>query len=92
MAAWVAPFHPDTTLYEDLGAVPPDLPVGLESRANGLERLVEQLSAKGFRVYAFGIPDHPIRWLTDEVNCLNNPRAAEDDDVWQVLREFTMGS
>jgi len=82
----VAPFHPDTTLYEDLGAVPPDMPVGLESRADGLERLVSQLSEKGFRVYAFGIPDNPIRWLTDEVGCVNNPRAAE---YWRArLRDY----
>jgi hypothetical protein len=70
----VPPFHPTRELYDGLGVVPPDLPAGLEAKAERMQRLVAGLSARGMRVYTFGSSDGPERWLEQEPYCINNPR------------------
>lgn len=71
----VAPFHPTEQLYAGLGVVPPDLPAGLEAKAERFQQMVARLAAKGVRVYSFGAADAPAQWLEQPPACINDPRA-----------------
>jgi|GEM_PF-2414919 len=70
----VAPFHATERLYAGMGVIPPDLPAGIEDKAERLQELVRQLTARGIRVYTFGSSDGVPEWLDEQPYCINNPR------------------
>jgi len=82
----VPPFHPTEELYAGLGVIPPDLPAGAESKAEGLQELVRQLTSRGFRIYTFGSSDGPLQWLEEQPYCINNPRY--DNYAGARLRDY----
>ena len=73
-------FRATPELYAGLGAKPPELPTGLDGKAERLAALIEQLSSKGVRVCVFGYvgegPDGVATWDSEE---------ARADHRWDYL-------
>ena len=63
-------FRATPELYAGLGATPPELPTGLDGKAERLAAMIEQLARKGVRVCVFGYvgagPDGPATWESEE--------------------------
>ena len=82
-------FRATPELYAGLGATPPELPPGLDDKAERLATLLAQLAAKGVRVCVFGYvgagPDGRPTWDSEEAR-----QAHRWDYVDARIRDFML--
>ncbi len=69
----VGSFRPTRELYSDTAIRPPDMPGGMEKKAQALAKALQEGADRGFKIYAFNTDTGTWPEELGEQGCFNNP-------------------